>query len=66
MVAGIFTGLLYWISHSFDAAAATFFFVVVPAFVIQIFSATWLLNDGKRKTFCCFCVHIFHLQPLQR
>lgn len=50
---------LWWFS-------LTLGFLLVASLAMQVFSAKWLLEDGKRQQCFTYILHMFHLGPVQR
>lgn len=50
---------LWWFS-------LTLGFALLASFAMQVFSAKWLLEDGKRQQCFTYILHLFHLGPVQR
>lgn len=41
-------------------------FLLAASFAMQLFSAKWLLEDGKRQHCFTYILHVLHLGPVQR
>lgn len=41
-------------------------FLLSASFAMQLFSAKWLLEDGKRQHCFTYVLHVLHLGPVQR
>ncbi|KAL9980918.1 hypothetical protein ACROYT_G009560 [Oculina patagonica] len=50
---------LWWFS-------LTLAFLLLASFAMQVFSAKWLLEDGKRQHCFTYLLHVIHLGPVQR
>lgn len=56
----------YYKEKNFWWFSLTLGFVLVASFAMQLFSAKWLLEDGKRKQCFTYLLHVFHLGPVVR
>ena len=69
-IADIGTDLLvcikYYRERNFWWFGLTLGFLLVASFAMQLFSAKWLLEDGKRQHCFTYILHVFHLGPVQR
>lgn len=69
-LADVLTDLLvsvkYYSEGNFWWFALTIGFLSMASFAMQLFSAKWLLEDGKRQSCSTYFLHLLHLGPVWR
>lgn len=56
----------YYREKNFWWFSLTLGFVLAASFAMQLFSAKWLLEDGKRQQCFAYLLHVFQLGPVLR
>ncbi|XP_076806856.1 uncharacterized protein LOC143450267 [Clavelina lepadiformis] len=66
IVTDVLVMLVYWKIDEVSWAALTLTFLIVPAVIMQIFSARWYIADGRKISVSMVVVHLILMGPIRR